>query len=145
MPEPDPSLSQVVQGAADLLRTAPGPLRRITLRAGDASVELEWPPAGDGSPAAAPSPDADPVPSATMTIEAPMVGTFYHAPEPGAAPFVRPGDLVEPGQQIGILEAMKLMNRVDAETHGRVVEMLVPDATPVEYAQPLVALEPVSA
>ena len=71
-----------------------------------------------------------------------MVGTFYRAPEPGAAPFVTVGDLVRPGQVVGIVEAMKLMNEVTAERAGRVTEVLVDDGRPVEYDQPLVALDP---
>jgi acetyl-CoA carboxylase biotin carboxyl carrier protein len=72
-------------------------------------------------------------------ILAPSVGTFYHAPEPGAAPFVRVGDELEPGRQVGILEVMKLLTPITAEQRGRVVELLVPDASPVEHGQPLIA------
>ncbi|NUU24208.1 MAG: hypothetical protein HOV68_22295 [Streptomycetaceae bacterium] len=71
-----------------------------------------------------------------------MVGTFYQAPDAGARPFVGVGDVVQPGQTVGILEVMKLMNPITAEVGGRVVEMLVDDAQPVEYDQPLIALEP---
>ncbi|GAA2208730.1 hypothetical protein GCM10009850_041880 [Nonomuraea monospora] len=73
---------------------------------------------------------------------APMVGTFYWAPEPGAAPFVAVGDTVEKGQQVGIVEAMKLMNPIEADVSGEVVEILVPDGTPVEYGQKLIAVAP---
>ncbi|MBV9025428.1 MAG: acetyl-CoA carboxylase biotin carboxyl carrier protein [Streptomycetaceae bacterium] len=93
-------------------------------------------PRTDGS-AAADAPD-----QRRFHITAPMVGAFYHAPEPGATPFVQEGDLVEKGQHIGIVEAMKLMNPIQAEQPGRVVEVLVGDGHPVEYDQPLIALEP---
>ncbi|MGW3346953.1 acetyl-CoA carboxylase biotin carboxyl carrier protein [Nonomuraea rubra] len=73
---------------------------------------------------------------------APMVGTFYWASEPGAEPFVAVGDTVEKGQQVGIVEAMKLMNPIEADVSGRVVEVLVPDGTPVEYGQKLIAVAP---
>ena len=68
-----------------------------------------------------------------------MVGTFYHASEPGADPFVSVGDLVSAGQQVGVVEAMKLFNAIDADQPGRVVEVLVPNATAVEYGQRLIA------
>jgi acetyl-CoA carboxylase biotin carboxyl carrier protein len=76
---------------------------------------------------------------AELCICAPMIGTFYHAPEPGSAAFVRPGDVVEAGQQVGILEVMKLMAPVEADRRCRVVEFLVPDAAPVEHGQPLIS------
>ena len=93
-------------------------------------------PAGAGRrPAGARSPTG-------LTVRAPVVGTFYRAPEPGAPPFVAVGDLIRPGQVVGIVEAMKLMNEVTADQAGRVVEVLVDDGQPVEYDQPLIALEP---
>jgi acetyl-CoA carboxylase biotin carboxyl carrier protein len=86
---------------------------------------------------------ADQVPAdPTLTVKAPLVGTFYRSPEPGAQPFVNVGDLVEPGQQVGIVEAMKLMNPVEADRSGRVVQVLVGDTEAVEYDQPLIVLAP---
>jgi acetyl-CoA carboxylase biotin carboxyl carrier protein len=70
-----------------------------------------------------------------------MVGTFYSAPEPGAEPFVTVGDEVRAGQQIAILEVMKLMTPVGADRAGRVAEVLVPDGTSVEYGTGLIALD----
>jgi acetyl-CoA carboxylase biotin carboxyl carrier protein len=67
-----------------------------------------------------------------------MVGTFYRAAEPGAAPFVQVGDPVETGQQVGIVEVMKLMTPVEADRPGRVVAILADDAVPVEHGQPLI-------
>jgi acetyl-CoA carboxylase biotin carboxyl carrier protein len=72
---------------------------------------------------------------------APLVGTFYRAREPGARPFVEVGDEVRPGQQVAVVEAMKLMNCVQADVAGRVVAILVADAEPVEYGQQLLHLE----
>jgi acetyl-CoA carboxylase biotin carboxyl carrier protein len=77
-----------------------------------------------------------------LTIEAPMVGTFYRAPSPDAPPFVRDGDRVKKGQVVCIIEAMKLMNEIESKVAGRVVKMLVENAQPVEYGQPLFLLEP---
>jgi acetyl-CoA carboxylase biotin carboxyl carrier protein len=77
-----------------------------------------------------------------MRIEAPMVGTFYRAPQPGAPPFVEEGDAVGPGQTLCILEAMKLMNEVKAEVEGIVRTIHVQNGQPVEFGQPLFDLEP---
>ncbi|WP_346012201.1 biotin/lipoyl-containing protein, partial [Streptomyces sp. SID3343] len=74
-------------------------------------------------------------------VRAPMVGTFFHAAEPGARPFVGVGDTVRVGQTIGILEVMKMMNTITAEVGGTVVELHTPDAHPVEFEQPLITIE----
>lgn len=76
-----------------------------------------------------------------ITIPAPMVGTFYRAPAPDAEPYVEIGDVVSPGQVVCIIEAMKIMNEIQAEVRGRVVEILAENAEPVEYGQPLFVLE----
>lgn len=77
-----------------------------------------------------------------VTIEAPMVGTFYAAPSPGADPFVREGDTVKEGQVLCIIEAMKLMNEIESKVRGRIHKILVENAQPVEYGQPLFLIEP---
>jgi acetyl-CoA carboxylase biotin carboxyl carrier protein len=77
-----------------------------------------------------------------LTIEAPMVGTFYRAPSPDAQPFVRDGDRVKKGQVVCIIEAMKLMNEIESKVAGRLVKVLVENTQPVEYGQPLFLLEP---
>ena len=77
-----------------------------------------------------------------LTIESPMVGTFYRAPSPDAQPFVREGDRVKKGQVVCIVEAMKLMNEIESKVAGRVMKVLVENAQPVEYGQPLFLLEP---
>ena len=79
-----------------------------------------------------------------IRVEAPMVGTFYRAPEPGAPPFVEIGDPVAPGQTLCILEAMKLMNEVKAEVEAVVRKIHVGNAEPVEYGQLLFELEPLN-
>jgi len=85
-----------------------------------------------------------PAPSGLVTVESPMVGTFYRAPRPGAPPFVEEGDPVSPGQVLCILEAMKLMNEVKAEIESIVRRIHVADAQPVEYGQLLFELEPLN-
>jgi acetyl-CoA carboxylase biotin carboxyl carrier protein len=71
-----------------------------------------------------------------------MVGTFYRAPAPDADPFVREGDLVDEGQVLCIIEAMKLMNEIEAKMAGRVAKILVDNGQPVEYGQSLFLIEP---
>jgi acetyl-CoA carboxylase biotin carboxyl carrier protein len=71
------------------------------------------------------------------TIKAPMVGTFYRSPSPGAKPFVEVGQTVKEGQPLCIIEAMKLLNEIEADKSGVVKEILVQDGEPVEYGQPL--------
>ena len=91
---------------------------------------------------------ASPPPAATATrsdlleITAPMVGTFYRAPAPGEAPFIEVGNRIEVGQTVCILEAMKLMNELEAEVSGEVVEILVDNGTPVEFGQVLMRVRP---
>jgi len=75
-------------------------------------------------------------------VRAPMVGTFYRAPAPGAAPFVEPGARVEPDTIVCIIEVMKLMNSIPAGVSGVVTQVLAENAQPVEYGQPLLAIDP---
>jgi acetyl-CoA carboxylase biotin carboxyl carrier protein len=143
-------LGDVCNHAAQLISAAGGRLLRLSVRAGDIVVELEWPPPATGaaeSPRALPV-AAEPEPGAATELEslhyirAEMVGTFYRAPQPGAEPFVSVGDEVKTGQQIAILEVMKLMTPIAADRAGRVVDVLVGDGTPVEYGTSLIALDP---
>ena len=104
----------------------------------------DWPPrhpaVGAASTVAAVTPAASQ--AHLLTIESPMVGTFYRAPSPDAQPFVREGDRVKKGQVVCIVEAMKLMNEIESKVAGRVIKVLVENAQPVEYGQPLFLLEP---
>lgn len=79
-----------------------------------------------------------------MPIAAPMVGTFYRATNPDAPPFVAEGDAVEPGQTVCIIEAMKLFNEIQSEVRGRIVRVLVENAAPVEFGQPLFLVDTTS-
>ncbi|MFA3782975.1 acetyl-CoA carboxylase biotin carboxyl carrier protein [Melioribacteraceae bacterium 4301-Me] len=74
-------------------------------------------------------------------IRSPIVGTFYRAPAPDADPYVQVGDTVSPGTVLCIVEAMKLMNEIESDVSGRIVKILVENATPVEYNQPLFLIE----
>lgn len=77
-----------------------------------------------------------------LVIKAPMVGTFYRRPAPDKPPYVEVGDYVKPGQVVCIIEAMKLFNEIESEVEGTIVKVLVEDATPVEYDQPLFLVKP---
>ncbi|MBQ0989830.1 acetyl-CoA carboxylase biotin carboxyl carrier protein subunit [Micromonospora sp. PSH03] len=148
------ALAGLRRQAQHLIAELAGPVRRIRLRSGPAVLEVEWHPEDATRPdvplpraEAAPAADAPPavlrppVPG-RAAVRAPIVGTFYRAPEPGARPFVAVGDLVRPGQPVAIVEAMKLMNEVTADRAGRVAAILLEDGQPVEYDQPLVELDP---
>jgi len=103
-----------------------------------AAIAPKPPPKTAAMPAAAPAHKARPVAREGVTIiKSPMVGTVYHAPEPGAPPFVKVGQKVSPGDPICIVEVMKLMNSINAESHGVVTEILVADGEAVEYGQEL--------
>jgi len=78
----------------------------------------------------------------TVTIKSPMIGTFYRSPSPDKPSFVNVGDDIEPGKPVCIIEAMKLFNEIESEVKGRIVKVLVEDASPVEYDQPLFLVEP---
>lgn len=77
-----------------------------------------------------------------VTIKSPMIGTFYRSPNPDSPYFVNVGDEVKPGKVVCIIEAMKLFNEIESEVSGRIVKILVDNASPVEYDQPLFLVEP---
>lgn len=110
--EPAPQVAIRVPGAAS--NTTPAPA---------AHVRNEWP-------------------EHFVTVRAPMVGTFYCAPEPGAKPFVAVGDVIAAHDTVCIIEVMKLMNALSAQSGGIVREILVSDGDTVEYGQPLIVIEP---
>ena len=100
---------------------------------GPASPPVPRPP--ESAPATASSPEGH-------VVKSPMVGTFYRASSPTAEPYVREGDMVKEGQIVCIIEAMKLMNEIEAKVPGRVAKILVENGQPVEYGQPLLLIEP---
>jgi acetyl-CoA carboxylase biotin carboxyl carrier protein len=93
---------------------------------------------GAAAPAAAPAK----APSKGHTVKSPMVGTFYRSPSPGAKPFVEVGQTVKQGQTLCIIEAMKMLNQIEADTSGVVAEILVENAQAVQFDQPLFMIEP---
>jgi len=90
-------------------------------------------------PAAVPAPPADPD-AGLHIVKSPIVGTYYGSPSPGAPPFVSPGDRVEKGQVICIVEAMKLMNEIESDASGEVVKCFISNGQPIEFGQPLFSI-----
>jgi acetyl-CoA carboxylase biotin carboxyl carrier protein len=115
------------------LRLGPPPVRVPHVVA--AAHEVAARPAAEG--AAAPAAE-----EGLKTIDSPMVGTFYRSPKPGAPVFVDVGDKVAPGKTLCIVEAMKLMNEIEAEISGTIVEVLVQNGQPVQFGQPLFKIRP---
>jgi acetyl-CoA carboxylase biotin carboxyl carrier protein len=125
----------------------------VITRTATASAPAGMPMIMPAAPAALPPPSADSqprdvaprapaAPANLKEIRSPMVGTFYKAPEPGAEAYVRVGNRVTPGQTVCIIEAMKIMNEIEAEIAGTVREVLVEDGQPVEFGQVLFRVDP---
>ena len=140
----------VAQLAELLQRTG---LTEIEISEGDARVRVVKKPAPvyeaqvPSRPAAVVAPPVEPVTPGPLdtvhpgTVSSPMVGTVYLYPEPGADPFVTPGQTVSEGQTLLIIEAMKVMNQIRAPKSGRVNRIFVENATPVEFGEPLLVIE----
>lgn len=143
-------LRDTCRSVSELIASAHGPLRRMHVRVADVTVEVEWP-----ESSSAPTTSAPAYPGVLAAVEQPAesgdpathhlcasgVGTYYRAPEPGAPPFVDAGDRVEAGQQIGILECMKLMIPIEADRAGLVAEIVADNGQAVEFGQPLIRVE----
>jgi acetyl-CoA carboxylase biotin carboxyl carrier protein len=112
------------------------PMAGSPAQASHAAVAAAVPPASASVPPAAAAEEE------LHTVKSPIVGTFYEAPGPGALPFVKAGDQVAAGQVLCIIEAMKLMNEIEADASGEIVKVLVNNGQPVEYGQPLFAIRP---
>ncbi len=93
-------------------------------------------------PPSAPAADATPESTRLITIKSPMIGTFYRSTSPDKPPLVNVGDEIKPGTVLCIVEAMKLFNEIESEHTGRIVKILMENAKPVEYDQPLFLIEP---
>lgn len=120
-------------GKVRIVKSAPAAPQQMVYAA--APTAAAAPAAAPAAPAA-PVVDAPAVPSGHI-VTAPMVGTFYRAPNPGAAPFVEVGQSVAEGDTLCIIEAMKLLNEIEADKSGIIKEILVENGAPVEYGQPL--------
>jgi acetyl-CoA carboxylase biotin carboxyl carrier protein len=146
-------IRSVWEEARDLVKRLEGStVQRFSVEAGGTKIEIERgglvtgavAPVASGAPAAA-------VPAVSEVeaeldgrhpVLAPLVGTFYRAPQPGAKPFVEEGDVVDEGQTVAIVEAMKLMNQVKTDQAGKVAEIICKDGDWVEFEQPIMYLEP---
>ena len=123
--------------------------KRVRIRKGNVIVSSERPSelltsqSAGTEPQAASTSEPSVIEAGTLQILSPMVGTFYRTPAPDASPFVEVNDIVKPGQTVCIVEAMKLMNEIEAEVEGRIVKILIENGQPVEYNQPLFLLESV--
>jgi acetyl-CoA carboxylase biotin carboxyl carrier protein len=113
------------------------PLSHVAAHANPGAAAPVAPP--QAAQPSAPAPAA--APSNLIDIKSPMVGTFYRSPEPGAEPYVKVGTRVSPGQTLCIIEAMKIMNELESEVSGVIREILLDDATPVEFGQVLFRVE----
>ena len=143
----------------DLMRFFDGSdITKVKIKNGEFSIELQKGfEGGTVVAAAAPVAQASVAPTTTQevvssevtakatgdAIKSPMVGTFYAAPAPGAEPFVKVGTVVKQGQTVAIIEAMKIMNEIEAEYDCRIVEILPSDGQPVEFDMPLFVVEKV--
>lgn len=127
--QPETSQAGLSDLAARLLASAPGaPAAHPHVSAASAAA---------APPVAAPEADPD---AGLHIVKSPIVGTYYGSPSPGAAPFVAPGDRVEKGQVICIVEAMKLMNEIEADASGEIARCLVSNGQPIEFGQPLFSI-----
>jgi acetyl-CoA carboxylase biotin carboxyl carrier protein len=141
----------VWEEARDLIKRLEGStVQRFSVEAGDTRIEIERgmpagvvaaPAAGGAAPAGEEADAGAPELDGGHPIKSPLVGTFYRAPQPGSPPFVNEGDTVDEGQVVAIVEAMKLMNQVQADRAGKVAQIVADDGAWVEFEQVLMILE----
>jgi acetyl-CoA carboxylase biotin carboxyl carrier protein len=153
MPEPKKSANEqliraVWEEARDLVKRLEGTtVQRFAVEAGETKIEIERRPglvpaqAGPAAPSTEAQLAADAQLDGRHPIKAPLVGTFYRSPQPGAPPFVQEGDVVDEGQTVAIVEAMKLMNQVQADQGGKISQIVANDGEWVEFEQVLMYLE----
>ena len=139
--ESDISELEVTEGESKVRivkNAAPAPQAQVMMMP-HAQQAIAAPAAAAPAPAAAPTeaPAAAPAVPAGHVVKSPMVGTFYRASAPGAAPFVDVGSTVKEGDTLCLIEAMKLLNEIDADANGTIKQILVENGQPVEYGQPL--------
>ena len=132
-----------IKRAAETHAAAPLETRYVHVAPPPAAPPAEYPAAPVIPPPAPPAPARAAAEEAGLhEVKSPIVGTFYEAPSPGAPPFVKVGDAVQEGQVLCIIEAMKLMNEIEADVSGEIVKRLVSNAQPVEYGQVLFLIRP---
>ena len=124
-------------GKVRIVKAGAAPVVMQTMAAAPAMVA----PAAVAAPAAAAAPVAEAPAETGHVVKSPMVGTFYRASSPGAKAFAEVGDQVKAGQAVCIIEAMKIMNEIEADQDGTITKILVDNGQPVEYGQPLFVIE----
>lgn len=152
MSEQTPEHNLLTEDVRELLRLiTQTDITELSLERGDAKIHVKRTPYAVAAPvvvtsgvAAAPAASSAETPTASIgqPITSPMVGTFYASPSPKDPPYVKVGDEVHPGDVIGIVEAMKMMNEIESEIHGRVAVIHVENSQPVEYGQVLISIVP---
>ena len=125
-PEPQQPVERII--------SLPAPVSAVHIPVGHAPV------AAPTLHAAAAAPPVPEIKEDLQMVKSPMVGTYYESPSPGSPPFVKPGDTVDVGQVLCIVEAMKLMNEIESDVAGEVVQCLVKNGQPIEYGQDLFAI-----
>ena len=134
-----------IKRAADARFAAPAETRYVQVAAPTSVPAVEHSPAALVPALASPPPTKPAADEAGLhEVKSPIVGTFYESPSPGAPAFVKAGDVVQEGQVLCIIEAMKLMNEIEADAGGEIVKRLVNNAQPVEYGQVLFLIRPQS-
>lgn len=135
------TIKQKEEQAPQIVSAPPYPIHALPLPA-------SAPAAAPAAPAASPQTVADTKPKAAdavasknTIVKSPMIGTFYRRPSPDKPNFVEEGDIITPGKVVCVIEAMKLFNEIESEISGKVVKILVDDASPVEFDQPLFEVE----
>lgn len=129
------------EGVKITVKQKKDPVQHIVANAAPAYAAPAAAPAAAPPPATA-KPAAEPKADNLLTIKSPMIGTFYRQAGPGKPVFASVGDEVTPGKVVCIIEAMKLFNEIESEVKGKIVKVLVEDASPVEYDQPLFLVDP---
>jgi acetyl-CoA carboxylase biotin carboxyl carrier protein len=133
------------EGVKITVKQKKDPVQHIVANASPANYapqQLQQAPAAATPPPAAAKPAETPKADNLLTIKSPMIGTFYRQAGPGKPIFAAVGDEVTPGKVVCIIEAMKLFNEIESEVKGKIVKVLVEDASPVEYDQPLFLVDP---
>jgi acetyl-CoA carboxylase biotin carboxyl carrier protein len=126
------------EGTVRIVKSAPAPVAMVTQMAAPAPVAMAAPVAAAPAPAAAPVVEAAP---AGHTVKSPMVGTFYRSSSPGAKAFAEVGQQVKEGETICIIEAMKILNEIEADKAGTITKILAENGQAVEYGAPLFIIE----
>lgn len=135
-----------IKRGAEHVVAPPAPVTHFAVHTSPAASAPEIAAVPAAQPPTAPASDTpEAAPAAEQglhTVRSPIVGTFYECPSPGSPPFVKPGDSVEVGQVLCIVEAMKLMNEIEADVAGEIVKKLVANGQPIEYGQELFVIRP---